>query len=123
MPNLELLFVYGTLKRGGKYHQEFLNEAKFLTEASTVAQYDMYSNGEYPFIFENGSARISGEIYQLTLKNLIKIDRLEEIPEEYIRKKIKVKSSDKEMIAWSYIAQPKLKNKNNIFIADGYFIG
>lgn len=121
MSALEFLFVYGTLKRGGKYHNSYLKDAKFHVIAKTVDKFDMFSNGEYPFIFVNGSTQIHGEIFQVDHEQLTNIDKLEDVPNEYIRAKITLTCNDKEIEAWTYISQAHMKKDRLQYIENGNF--
>ncbi|PSL40009.1 gamma-glutamylcyclotransferase (GGCT)/AIG2-like uncharacterized protein YtfP [Planomicrobium soli] len=58
------LFVYGSLKRGGKYHC-YLDEATLIAEHA-VAKGVLYDSGlGYPAIVLSGSDDIIGEIYDI----------------------------------------------------------
>jgi len=52
--NKNLLFVYGSLKRGFNNHQ-LLKNATFIAEAKTLQPYSMFveTHGQYPYLLKN----------------------------------------------------------------------
>jgi len=103
---MEIVFVYGTLKRGFSNHVLLLNQ-KFLGNGVTVDKYVMYANG-IPYVSDMfKSSEISGELYQVSKSALHYMDLLEGHPEWYIRKKTSIKYIDKsgnhkKINAWLY---------------------
>jgi gamma-glutamylaminecyclotransferase len=99
------VFVYGSLKKGKKLHH-YLKNARFLGYAQTVYKYPMIlsKNGWYPYLLDkkNRGYFIKGEVYEINY-NLLKIlDRLEEVPRYYKRKKIVVNLNGKKIEAFCY---------------------
>lgn len=92
----ELLFVYGSLKKGFDNHNLLLSKyAKRLGKAHTVKKFAMFEDsfGNYPYIIDTPVSKINGELYQITRAELMqRIDEFEGAPDYYIRKKIEVKS-------------------------------
>jgi gamma-glutamylcyclotransferase (GGCT)/AIG2-like uncharacterized protein YtfP len=91
----ELLFVYGSLKKGFDNHDLLSKYAKRLGKAHTVKKFAMFEDsfGNYPYLVDAPFAKIKGELYQITRAELIKrIDEFEGVPDYYVRKKIEVKS-------------------------------
>lgn len=59
-----LLFAYGTLKQGGKYHC-YLEEAELVEEQAT-AKGILYDTGMgYPAMVLSDSGQVEGEIYEI----------------------------------------------------------
>ena len=59
-----LLFAYGTLKQGGKYHC-YLEEAELVEEQAT-AKGTLYDTGMgYPAMVLSDSGQVEGEIYEI----------------------------------------------------------
>jgi len=91
----EIVFVYGTLKRGFPNHA-FLANAAFLGEATTAERYPMVVQGRFfspAVIPEPGQGeRVRGELWQVDAATLARLDELESVhlPSGYIREKIKV---------------------------------
>jgi len=91
----ELLFVYGSLKKGFDNHNLLSKYAKRLGKAHTVKKFAMFEDsfGNYPYLVDAPFAKIKGELYQITRAELMKIiDEFEGVPDYYVRKKIEVKS-------------------------------
>jgi len=73
-----LLFVYGTLKRGGENHR-LLAGQRFVAEARTVAEFKLYQLEGYPGlvpVFAGGN-RIEGELWEVGPASLEELDRFE----------------------------------------------
>lgn len=107
----ELLFVYGSLKKGFDNHNLLNRYAKRLGKAITVKKFTMYEDsfGNYPYLINAPFSKIKGELYQITRAELMhKIDEFEGAPDYYKRKKIEVKSHRGVNRAFVYI-QPDAK--------------
>lgn len=90
----ELLFVYGSLKKGFDNHNLLSKYAKRLGKARTVKKFAMYEDsfGNYPYLIDAPLSKIKGELYQITRAELMqRIDEFEGAPDYYERKKIEVK--------------------------------
>ena len=99
----DLVFVYGTLKKGYSNHQLF-KQAEFLAHATTSGI--MLNLGAFPAII-NGKARVFGELYKITPEILAFLDRLEGHPHFYERKLVDLKTQDidemgEDIKAWCY---------------------
>lgn len=72
------LFVYGTLKKGQRAN-DYLKNAKFIGNATTKdSNFIMVStNGSYPFVFNCGNKKVSGEIYEVPTSALRNLDYYE----------------------------------------------
>ena len=79
-----LVFVYGTLRRGGRYHH-LLEQATYLGAAQTPPHYVLLDAGSYPAMLKNGTQAIHGEVYRVHEHTLKELDILEGVPELYIR--------------------------------------
>lgn len=102
----ELLFVYGSLKKGFDNHSLLKKHALRLGKAETVNSFGMFEDtfGNYPYLTDTRHNTIHGEIYQIRRKELMdKLDIFEGSPEYYERKKIKVKSHHGIQKAFVYI--------------------
>lgn len=82
-----LVFVYGTLKRGGSNHG-FLADQQFLGEAHTPAGFRLIDLGEYPGLVPapNASTRVVGEVWCVTPAALAQLDALEGTAEGLYRR-------------------------------------
>jgi len=102
----ELLFVYGSLKKGFDNHTLLTKYAKRLGKAHTVKKFGMFEDsfGNYPYLVDAPLERIKGELYKLTRRELLDtIDEFEGVPEYYQRQKIEVKSHHGVQRAFVYI--------------------
>lgn len=102
----ELLFVYGSLKKGFDNHNLLSKYAKRLGKAHTVKKFAMYEDsfGNYPYLIDAPLSKIKGELYQITRPELMqRIDEFEGVPDYYERKKIEVKSHHGVKRAFVYI--------------------
>lgn len=94
------LFVYGTLLRGEPNHPQ-LTDAAFVRSTRTEARYELVDLGGYPALLEDGATAISGEIYEVDLELLEKLDAFEEVPELYERKRVCLIDGDVEAYVMS----------------------
>lgn len=81
------VFVYGTLLQGEANHG-YLRRARFLGTARTPPGYRLFSLGSYPVICPGGRQTVSGEVYQVSDRELALLDALEEYPEYYLRRQV-----------------------------------
>lgn len=74
-----LIFVYGTLKRGGDNHG-WIQQQQFVAEARTLPIYRMYDLGGYPGMVRvpNQGLSIEGEVWEVDEAGLAKLDILED---------------------------------------------
>lgn len=108
-----LVFVYGTLKRGGCRHH-FLGDARFAGKARTKSPFRLYDCGTYPGMVrgENGLP-IEGELWQIEEGQLVVLDEVEGVDESlYERVMIEVQRIETKdgsefrgttMEAWTYL--------------------
>jgi gamma-glutamylcyclotransferase (GGCT)/AIG2-like uncharacterized protein YtfP len=70
-----LIFVYGTLKRGGSNHS-LLAGQKFFAAAQTKPLYKLYSLGNFPAMVETpqDGRSIEGEIWEVDFERLPALD-------------------------------------------------
>lgn len=118
----ELVFVYGTLKRGYGNHDvmkmaggEFLGEDK-------LQRHQMYTNGAFPMIVPGLAARcVRGEVF--AVNSLRGLDQLEGYREDdpegsmYMRQEVELKSGRR---VWTYVWNRKIE-ENAERIASGNF--
>ena len=94
-----LVFVYGSLRRGGQYHH-LLRDAVFVASAQTEPHYTLVDVGDYPALLNGGSHTVQGELYQVTEKTLQLLDELEGVPLLYQREKLLLQHQRR---AWGYV--------------------
>ncbi|MCF7687964.1 MAG: gamma-glutamylcyclotransferase [Cephaloticoccus sp.] len=98
------IFVYGTLKRGGRYHS-YLAGQQFLTTACTIAGHTLYQPADYPAMVLDDTDRkgVTGEVWQVNAACLQALDQLEGVHEHlYARKPVKLVPPHAELTVESY---------------------
>ena len=115
---MELLAVYGTLKRGCGNHK-YLSNSRFVGAGVTLDKFVLVVSfipycvpidlagemGKY-------ASQIRVEVYEISKEKLEEIDELEGHPFWYKREKVKVRLEDGEIVdAWFYIYPHKIEGK------------
>ena len=73
-----LVFVYGTLKRGGENHG-WIAQQQFVAEAITAPLYRLYDLGGYPGMVRSAEGlSIQGEVWSVDEAGLARLDVLED---------------------------------------------
>ena len=107
--NCDLLFAYGTLRRGYVNHQLLIG-CELVDIARTVESFAMYVS-QIPFVTSREKVhRIVGELYRMpSLRRLIRLDRLEGHPNYYERRLTLVElDAGVKVTAWCYFCdQPE----------------
>lgn len=93
-----LVFVYGSLRRGQRYHA-LLRGAQFIAAHVTPPRYTMLNLGPYPGVVCGGTTTVTGEIYRVDDAMLARLDRLEDVPHQYQR----VSMSTPHGACWIYL--------------------
>jgi gamma-glutamylcyclotransferase (GGCT)/AIG2-like uncharacterized protein YtfP len=101
MEQTTVVFVYGSLRRGGQYHS-LLQGAEFLGTDS-LDHIDLYDLGPYPMAIP-GRNRLYGECYRIPLSLLPRLDELEDHPRLYQRQWVQLESGTS---AWVYLGRPE----------------
>lgn len=78
------VFVYGTLLRGEANHR-LLEHSTFVGYARTPAAYRLHSLGGFPGMVLGGNSIVEGEVYDVDVATLARLDRLEGHPSFYRR--------------------------------------
>ena len=107
-PQSQLVFVYGSLKRGYKLH--YLLESQLsLGNAVTQPLYRLFDLGSYPGLIEwPEGLTIHGEVYQVDADCLAQLDGVEGVAERlYVRRRISLQTSfeGKEIHAWFWLGR------------------
>jgi gamma-glutamylaminecyclotransferase len=97
------LFVYGTLKRGGR-SQEHLAGQEFLGEAQTLPKYRLYDCGWHPALVADArqGVAVRGELYRVDEATLARLDEYEGVPGLFIRAEIAVAGVPGPVVAYLY---------------------
>jgi gamma-glutamylaminecyclotransferase len=99
-----LLFVYGTLKSGGR-NVHLMKASKFIREATTEPHYRIYDFGAHPALVRDDAdgLAISGELWDVTdPETLAELDAFEEVPDWFHRAAIAVVGESQEVHSYFY---------------------
>lgn len=82
-----LVFVYGTLKRGGANHHVLAGET-FVAEARTRPGYTLFDLGDYPGMVAcaDDNEGVAGEVWSVESATLARLDAFEGVPEKLYRR-------------------------------------
>lgn len=114
------LFVYGTLLRGLE-RESVLSSSRFL--GTVVVQANLYDIGSYPGIID-GEGQVIGEVYEIDQATLQRLDDIEgynrKNPEgsEYVRKEVKILTTEVDEPVVAYFYNRGVKESNRIVSGD-----
>lgn len=100
----DLVFVYGSLKRGFENHKWLENNnGKYIGDGITKQSiFKMYSVYNYYPAISKGNEKISGEIYKIDKNCLMELDYLEGYPRIYKRDKFLIDCNGQTFEAYIY---------------------
>lgn len=106
-----LVFVYGTLKKGFG-NNRLLKDSEFVGTFRTPPDFHMVSLGGFPGVIDKGSTPISGEVYKVTKPVMDRLDSLEGYPSFYTRKQIPTEfgAAWVYMLDESYLTRPRVSS-------------
>jgi len=98
-----ILFVYGTLMRGGVRHH-LLAGQRFLSEARTCPRYALFDLGAYPGLVhsESEGRAIHGELYAIDTRLLARLNRIEGAPSLFRLEPVCIADHPGEVFAYFY---------------------
>lgn len=98
-----VLFVYGTLMRGGVRHR-VLADQRFLGEALTRPHYALFDLGAYPGLIHSATEgrAIRGELYAIAASLIPRLDRIEDAPSLFRLEPILIEGYRSEVFAYFY---------------------
>lgn len=116
MTHKHRIFIYGTLKKGFMYHDEFLSKADYLGPVTSDTMYSLYV-APIPFLVKEATdAPVEGELYEVDEDTLYTIDRLEGHPRIYKRELIDVFTpAGERILAWAYLYPNGFRDKPYAF--------
>jgi gamma-glutamylcyclotransferase (GGCT)/AIG2-like uncharacterized protein YtfP len=101
--NTILLFVYGTLKRGG-VRNGVIAAQKYLGEARTVPRYALVDLGSYPgLVHAKDGHHVHGELFEVDSALIDTLDAVEGAPALFAMEDIELEGHDR--LARSYFYQ------------------
>jgi gamma-glutamylcyclotransferase (GGCT)/AIG2-like uncharacterized protein YtfP len=97
------LFVYGTLKRAGRFHAPLAAQT-FLGPVRTRPRYALFDLGDYPALVTDGEAgqAVEGELYQVAGPLLDLLDRIEGAPRLFRLGPVELEGQDGPAFAYFY---------------------
>ena len=95
-----ILFVYGTLKRGGRNDFRIADQ-EFLGEATTAPRYRVFDLGEHPGLVHDDTdgLAVHGELFAVDERCLAELDAFEDVPNWFVRELIEVEGYEQ---VWAY---------------------
>lgn len=101
-----LVFVYGTLRRGGiRAMPDLFPAAKFAGTAKVDG--NLYDMGAYPgLLLDESGSTVTGEVYEIDDEILLELDEIE-ASSNYWRKQVKVALGNQTMPCWVYGPKPE----------------
>jgi gamma-glutamylcyclotransferase (GGCT)/AIG2-like uncharacterized protein YtfP len=104
--NKHLVFVYGTLRRGGAGAMSIrFPDSKFIADAKVTGS--LYDLGAYPGLLLNESnSSVIGEVYEVDDEILNQLDDFE-ASSHYWRKQVEISLGDHRTACWTYEPQPE----------------
>ncbi len=101
-----LVFVYGTLRRGGIREMPLLfPDSRFISIAKVPGQ--LYDFGEYPGLSpDETNSRVVGEVYEIDDEILTRLDAIE-VESHYLRRQVYVILAERKTACWVYVFDPE----------------
>ena len=90
-------FVYGTLRRGEPNHH-LLDGCAFVGAGRTEPRFTLVSLGAFPALVAGGETAVRGEVYEVDVATLAALDRLEEHPDFYQRRRIRLEGGEEVVV-------------------------
>ena len=98
----EYVAVYGSLRKGLHNHRVLGTDRDLIGEG-IVKGFGMYSLGAYPALSREGThTDVVVELYHVTDKSMVDLDRLEGFPKYYTRKLCPILIGGETVPAWVY---------------------
>ncbi len=114
---MSIVFVYGSLKRGFANHGILAaHDPQFVGEGKTDRGFALFGtpSGAYPVVVGPDAGfpvtRVKGEVWEVSEKCLLRLDRLEGHPNFYKRETVAIALQWDTVIAWIYVYQFEVTN-------------
>ena len=101
----DLIFIYGSLRRGSaNAMSKRFPASKFIADATVGGS--LYDLGAYPGLVSGASnSHVIGEVYEVDDELLIKLDEFE-ASTNYLRKQVEISFDDRIETGWAYEPDP-----------------
>jgi gamma-glutamylcyclotransferase (GGCT)/AIG2-like uncharacterized protein YtfP len=111
--NKHLVFVYGSLRRGGAGAMSIgFPEAKFIAGAKVSGS--LYDLGDYPgLLVDESNSSVTGEVYEVDDEVLSKLDDFE-ASSHYRRKQVEVTLGAHKRACWTYEPDPEFHSLHTL---------
>lgn len=103
----DLMFVYGSLKQKGSHARQMAGAVYLRTDTLLGFELIRYEDG-YPAVRAQPGGKAPGELYLVSRRKLVELDRFEEAPRLYERRRGLLESG---VQAWVY-ALPKTRESD-----------
>lgn len=87
-----LLFVYGTLRQGGRNHS-LIKDQVFVRVCRTQPWYRLVDLGPYPGLLPEGECSVVGELWAISPDRWPRLDRFEGVPTLFDRREVTLDDS------------------------------
>ena len=103
--NKHLVFVYGTLRRGGARAMSIrFPNSQFIADAKVSGS--LYDLGAYPgLVLNDSNSLVVGEVYEVDDELLKELDDFE-VSSSYRRKQVEISLDTQRRICWTYEPNP-----------------
>jgi gamma-glutamylcyclotransferase (GGCT)/AIG2-like uncharacterized protein YtfP len=100
----QLLFVYGTLKRG-QFANHMLADGRFVGTVVTEPLYQLIDLGTHPGLVscEQSGVAVKGELWEIGSDIIPALDRYEGAPTAYERREIRIQNCQEPVIAYFFL--------------------
>ena len=108
--NQHLVFVYGTLRRGGVRAMPLIfPDATFIDDAKVPGS--LYDFGAYPgLLLDESNSLVVGEVYEVDDEILKKLDEIE-TDSHYRRKQVELFVGEGRKMGWVYVYDPQFYSR------------
>jgi gamma-glutamylcyclotransferase (GGCT)/AIG2-like uncharacterized protein YtfP len=111
--NRHLIFIYGSLRRGGAGAMSIrFPNSKFIAEAKVSGR--LYDLGAYPgLLLDESDLEVTGEVYEVDDELLSKLDEFE-ASSNYVRKPVDISFGNQRKIGWTYEPNPEFHSLSKL---------
>jgi len=102
---MEKVFIYGSLQEPALQRELFGRNIPVKFKA-VLKDFSKKINGKYPFVVPNPGEIVEGFVILLRVNELAIADKWEEVPESYVRRRVKVEvKPGSTMEVWVYVGK------------------